>query len=109
MSSLLESRAAHHSLPALVPSNGEPQSLAESIDHEALSYRERGDSIGQFIAEHLDRLAQLVRWSGAQNPDQHEDRMEVWDDEIRAKHYDRGYEDGLEAARNEYGLSLEDR
>jgi hypothetical protein len=93
----------------MVPANGEPQSLAEMIDHEALSYRERGDSIGQFIADHLDRLAQLVRWTGSETPDQHEERMEVWDGEIYAKWFDRGYEAGLEAARNEYGLSLEDR
>ena len=109
MSSLRNARSAHHSPPALLPSNGEPRSLAELIDDEARAYRDRGDSIGRFIADHLDRLAQLVRWTGATTPDQHEERMEIYDDELRAKHYDRGYEDGLEAARNEYGLSLNDR
>jgi hypothetical protein len=79
------------------------------IDDEARAYRDRGDSFARFIADHLDRLAQLVRWSGAQTPDQHEERMEVWDDEIRAKWFDRGYDAGLEAARDEYGLSLNDR
>ena len=58
--------------PAQVPANGEPQTLAETIDHEALSYRERGDSIGKFIADHLDRLAQLVRWTDASTPEEHE-------------------------------------
>src|SRR5262245_46261989 len=92
------------SLPALVPVNGQPLTLAEQIDHEALSYKARGDSIGQFIADYLDRLAQLLRWTRANTPEEHDSRMEVWDDEIRAKFYDRGYEDGLESARREYGL-----
>jgi hypothetical protein len=78
--------------------------LAERIDHEALSYRAWNDEFGAFIAEHLDRLAQLVRWTGANTPADHNDRMEVWDDEISSRHYDRGYEDGLEVARSEYGL-----
>jgi hypothetical protein len=30
--------------------------------------------------------------------------MEVWDCEIAAKHFDRGYQDGLDAARREYGI-----
>ena len=97
------------SLPALVPANGQPLTLAEQIDHEALSYKARGDCLGQFIASHLDRLAQLVRWTGANSPDQHEERMEIWEDEIRAKWFDHGFEAGLQAARDEYGLSLNDR
>ncbi len=109
MSSLANARSAHHSLPAMVPANGQPLTLAEQIDHEALACRARGDSIGQFMANHLDRLAQLIRWSGAQTPEQHEERMEIWDDEIRAKWFDRGYDAGLEAARGAYGLSLDDR
>jgi hypothetical protein len=76
------------------------------IDDEARAYRDRGDVLGRFLADHLDRLAQLVRWTGALTPEQHEDRMEIWDDEIRAKWFDRGYEAGIEAARKEYGLSL---
>jgi len=96
MSTLANTPSAHHSSPAMLPANGQPVTLAEQVDHEALAFRSRGDSIGQFIADHLDRLAQLVRWTGAETPDQHEERMEVWEDEIRAKWYDRGYEAGLE-------------
>jgi len=92
------------STPGTIPANGQPTTLAEHIDHEAMAYRARNDDLGAFIADHLDRLAQLVRWTGAETPAAHEERMEVWDDEIRARCYDRGYEDGLEAARREYGL-----
>jgi hypothetical protein len=35
--------------------------------------------------------------------------MEIWEDEIRAKWFDHGFEAGLQAARDEYGLSLNDR
>jgi hypothetical protein len=108
MSSLANARASHHSSPAMLPANGQPLTLAEQVDHEALAFRSRGDSIGQFIADHLDRLAQLIRWTGAQTPDQHEERMEVWDEEIRAKWFDRGYETALEKAQTQ-GLSLDDR
>jgi hypothetical protein len=93
----------------VLPANGQPVTFAEQIDHESLAFRSRGDAIGQFIADHLDRLAQLVRWTGAQTPDQHEDRMEVWDDEIRAKWFDRGYQAGVEATSGVYGLSMDDR
>jgi hypothetical protein len=109
MSSLRNPRSAHYSPPALVPSNGEPQSLPDLIDDEARAYRDRGDSIGRFIADHLDRLAQLVRWTGATTPDHHEERMEIYDDELRAKWFDHGFDAGLQAARDEYGLSLNDR
>src|SRR4051812_24827832 len=91
----------------LLAANGQPLTLPEAIDDEARAFRERGDNLGRFLADQLDRLAQLVRWTGAETQDQHEERMEIYDDELRTKHYDRGYEDGLEAARNEYGLSLE--
>jgi hypothetical protein len=101
MSSLLDSRTSHHSVTA---PNGEPQTLADIVADEARAYRDRADSIGSFIADHLDRLAQLVRWTHATTPEDHDDRMEVWDTEISARTYDRGYEDGLDAARREFGL-----
>jgi hypothetical protein len=82
----------------MVPANGAPLTLAERVDHEALSYRERGDSFSQWIATHLENLAALVRWTHAETPEEHDARKEWWDDEARAKVYDRGYEAGLEAA-----------
>ena len=91
------------SLPALVPANGQPLTLAEQIDHEALSYKARGDSFGEFIAKHLASLADLVRWTIAETPEDHEDRLECWECEARARVYDRGYQAGLDAARCEYG------
>ena len=87
MSSLANARGSHYSSPAMLPANGQPVTLAEQIDHEALACRSRGDSIGHFLADHLDRLSQLVRWTGAETPEQHEERMDVWDDQIRVRQY----------------------
>ena len=109
MTSLSNVRPVHHVSSAVLPANGQPVTLPEQIDDEARAYRDRGDAIGEFIANYLDRLSQLVRWTGAQNPEQHEDRMEVWDDEIRAKWFDRGYQAGVEATSGVYGLSLDDQ
>jgi hypothetical protein len=46
----------------------------------------------------------MVRWTEASTPEDYESRMEVYEQELRGRTYDRGYEDGLEAARSEYGL-----
>lgn len=47
----------------------------------------------------MERLAQLIRWTGANDPKEHEARMEVWDEDIREKCFDRGYSEGYEAGR----------
>jgi hypothetical protein len=84
-----------------LPCNGQPVSLAETIDHEALAYRAWRTAEGDFLAEQLERLAQLVRWTGASTPREHLDRMEVWDASIREQHFEQGYAEGYEAARRE--------
>ncbi|MGP0067076.1 MAG: hypothetical protein ACLQGP_26215 [Isosphaeraceae bacterium] len=86
-------------LPVAVPMNGAPATFPESIDHEAIAFRAQGTEIGRFIADQLDRIAQLVRWTGATSPQEHLDRLEIWDAEIAAQHFDRGYEAGLETGR----------
>ena len=84
-----------------VPSNGQPLTLAETIEHEAMAYRAWGTPAGDFLARQMERLAQLVRWTGATTPEDHEARMEVWDDELREQWYERGYQDGVEAGRQD--------
>lgn len=101
MTSLPQTRPSVQSTLRVVPLNGEPVTLAEQIDSEARSYRDRGDSFGLFLARQLDRLAQLVSWTGAQTPEEHEDRMQAWDDLIRDQWFDRGYDAGIRAARSD--------
>src|SRR5262245_28806131 len=88
--------------------NGQPRTLAEVVDHEAMAYRAWGTPTGEFLARHMERLAQLIRWTGATTPEEHEARMEVWDDEVREQWYDRGYHEGLEAGRREAARVLRD-
>lgn len=84
-----------------VPANGQPTTLLEIVEHEAMGYRAWGTPAGRFLADQLGRIAQLLRWSGARTPEDHEDRMELYDRELRDRHYDQGYHDGLEAGRRE--------
>ena len=88
-------------VPASVPANGQPMALVEIVEHEAMGYRAWGTPEGNFLARQMDRLAQLIRWTGAATPEDHETRMEVWDDEIRERFFDRGYREGHEAGRRE--------
>jgi hypothetical protein len=72
------------------PVDGRPTTLLEFVDDEARSYRARGTPEAAFIAEHLERLAQLIKWTGATTPAEHEARMDVWDESVREQWYERG-------------------
>jgi hypothetical protein len=96
-------QAATGRLPETVPANGQPRSLAEIIDHEAMGYRAWGTPTGDFLARQMERLAQLIRWTAAATPEDHEARLEVWDQEIREQWFDRGYHEGYEAGRHDAG------
>jgi hypothetical protein len=93
-----------------VPINGQPMTLAEVVEHEAMAYRAWGSPAGDFLGRQMERLAQLIRWTGATTPEEHEARMEVWDQEVREQWYDRGYHEGQEAGRQDAArLRREDR
>ena len=81
--------------------NGRPTTLAALVDHEALAYRAWKTPEGDFLARQMERLAQLVRWTGATTPEDHEARMEVWDEQLRRQWEDRGHAAGLEQGRRE--------
>jgi hypothetical protein len=87
--------------PPAVPINGQPMTLAEVVEHEAMAYRAWGTPAGDFLGRQMERLAQLIRWTGAATPEEHEVRMEVWDEEVREQWYDRGYHEGQEAGRRD--------
>ena len=91
--------------PEAAPVNGQPLTIAEVVDHEAMGYRAWGTPAGDFLARHMERLAQLIRWTNAATPEDHEARMEVWDDEIREQWFDRGYHEGYDAGRRDASRS----
>ena len=101
---IVETDSRDHSIET-VPVNGQPVNLAEAIDHEAMSYRSQGTPIGIFLAEQMARIAQLIRWTGATTPQEHLDRMEVWDAEIAESHFDRGYSEGYQASARTRSVS----
>ncbi len=83
-----------HRAADVVPVNGQPTTFLEIVEHEAMGYRAWGTATGRFLADQLARLAQLIRWTGAQTPEDHEDRMEVYERELRERFYEQGYRDG---------------
>ena len=100
---------ATQTAPNMVPTNGQPVTMLEVVEHEARGYRAWGNEIGDFLASQMDRLAQLIAWTDATNPADFVDRLEIWDNQIRQQWEDRGYKAGVEAASGVYGLSLDDR
>jgi hypothetical protein len=86
---------------ATAPVNGMPQTLLEVVEHEALAYRAWNTPEGDFLAEQLERVAQLIAWTTATTPAAFHDRLEVWDRQLADDNRERGYAEGYEAARRE--------
>lgn len=93
--------AIHEQAQSVVPANGQPTTFLEIVEHEAMGYKAWGTAVGSFLADQLGRIAQLIRWTGARTPEDHDERMEIYDRELRDRHYEQGYQDGLEAGRRE--------
>ena len=72
--------------------NGEPRTLIEIINHEALGYRAWGTPEGEFLARQMERLAQLIRYDrGEHDPKTMRGRrLEVSDAEMRDRYGDMG-------------------
>ena len=98
MNTALTANDRSDATPSL-PANGQPITLVEMVEHEAMAYLAWGTTEGDFLARKMERLAQLIRWTGANDPAEHEARIEVWEEDIREKCFDRGYSEGYEAGR----------
>ena len=74
----------------------EPPSLAEMIAVEARRFRARRPvtPAGQLSADWLDRLAQVVAFTGAETVAGFRDRYETLERDRIASEYDRGFDDG---------------
>ena len=97
--------------PISLPVNGQPKPWSRLSSMRHSGYRAWGTPEGDFLARQMERLAQLIRWTGASMPEDHEDRMEVWDAEIRDRYWDMGFHEGLVAGRRECrcGTCFKDR
>lgn len=76
------------------------EDLADWVARQADAWRS-GGLRERWLAHKLDELAQLVAWTGASTPSDHDDRMQVWDTDIRERHYDRGYADAVRSMRTD--------
>jgi hypothetical protein len=93
-----EAPAEDYPFPSRPDDADGPQfSFPELIDQEALGYRAWETPVGDFLAREMEKLAQMVRWTQATTPAEHEARMAVWDNEIREQWEARGYEAGRSA------------
>jgi len=102
---------SHQADPAIVAAEPEPckchadrapagRPLDAILQAEADRHRRAGTPIGGFLADQLQRMADVARFCGATTPEQYNDRVEVLEMEARATYYDRGYADGAAGARS---------
>lgn len=69
-------------------------SLAELVAAEAGRLRRSASPIAGFLADQVERIAQLVAFTGARTPGDFVDRLEIHERDVLAREYDRGYADG---------------
>ncbi len=60
-----------------------------------------GNRNGDFLAAQMERLAKLIRWTSASNPIDFDDRIEIYERDLRERLFEQGYHDGLEVGRRE--------
>ena len=83
-----------HGLCRLSPPDHLPSSLGEVVDHEAMAYRAWGTPEGDFLAEQLERVSQLIRFLHASTPADYVDREEQAHCDLLRSEYERGIADG---------------
>ena len=76
------------------PIAGGAPSLADRVAAEADRFRRSGSPLAGFLADQLERLAQVVAFTGAQSPQDFADRLDVHERDLLASEYDRGFADG---------------
>lgn len=81
-------------VPAPAPIAGGAPTLAELVAAEAGRLRRSASPIAGFLADQVERIAQLVAFTGARTPGDFVDRLEIHERDILAQEYDRGYSDG---------------
>jgi hypothetical protein len=76
------------------PIAGGAPSLADLVAVEADRLRRSASPIAGFLADQLERVAQLVAFTGALSPQDFVDRLEIHERDLLAREYDRGFSDG---------------
>jgi hypothetical protein len=71
--------------------------LLNHVKAEAIRLRERGGSHAAFVADQLERVAQLIVFTGAETPEQYDDRVFANEEAVAEQHFERGYQEGRES------------
>ena len=79
---------------APAPIAGGAPALADQVAAEAARLRRIGSPLAVFIADQLERLAQVVAFTGARTSQDFADRLEAHECALLAAEYDRGFSDG---------------
>jgi hypothetical protein len=72
-------------------------SLLAYVEAQAREYRSLGAPSARFVAEQLERTAQVIRFTGAETPEQFEDRVFANEQAVQEQHFERGYQEGRES------------
>lgn len=81
-------------IPAPAPVAGGAPALADQVVAAAEQLRRSASPVAGFLADQLERLAQLVAFTGAGSPRDFADRIAIHERDLLAREYDRGYSDG---------------
>jgi hypothetical protein len=69
-------------------------SLLNHVKAEALRQRERGGTYAAFVADQLERIAQIIVFTSAETPEQYEDRLVANEMAVQEAEFERGYQEG---------------
>jgi hypothetical protein len=75
-------------------------SLLIYVEAEIRRLRALGTGPARFVADQLDRTAQLLRFTGAETPDQFYSRIEANEESVREEHFERGYQEGRQSMQS---------
>jgi hypothetical protein len=81
-------------------------SLLYYVEVEIQRLRALGTSQAKFVADQLERTHQLLRFTGAETPEQFYERVECNEEWVRQEAYDRGYQEGRSSVSFEVGSSF---
>jgi hypothetical protein len=80
-------------------------SLLSYVEAEIRRLRALEGPCARFVANQLDRTAQLLRLTGANSESEFDARIECNEEWVRQEAYDRGYSEGRSSALYEVGSS----
>jgi hypothetical protein len=72
-------------------------SLLHHVRDEILRLRAQESRSGNFMADQLERVAQVIVFTGAETPEQYVDRVFANEQAVQEQHFERGYQEGRES------------